>query len=136
MAYSGKKPGSPKTGGRIKGTPNKSTQALYERAEALGVDPFEILLYFAKGDERSLGYNSEQYRETEYGKVVVVRITPEMRIRAAAEACQYLYPKRKAIEISGNEGGPLDVFLQMTPEQRAQNMEQLEKRLGRKKEAA
>lgn len=71
--------GLPKTGGRTKGTPNKSTEALLEKCERLNIDPFEALLLIARdGDEE---------------------IT---RLNALKEACSYLFPKRKAIEHTGD----------------------------------
>lgn len=127
------KPGHKKHGGRKPGTPNKKTKDLLERAEALGIDPFEILLYFAAGEEEKLGYDGKQYRKGAFGDEYVVRITPEMRIEAAKQACQYLHPKRKAIEVSAKDGGPLELYLLMTPEERARKREELEKRLGKKK---
>lgn len=93
----GKRPGS----GRKKGTPNKDSLPLLQKAKQLNVDPFEILLLFANGDWKGLGYayptatrvgkNGETYE--------VDIITPEHRLKAAAESSQYLYPKRKAIQI-------------------------------------
>lgn len=37
-----------KTGGRQKGTPNKSTQTLLQKCEALGIDVFQAMLELAK----------------------------------------------------------------------------------------
>lgn len=71
------------------------------KASELGIDPFEVLLLFASGDWKKLGYTGEtftrfakDYSNEEY------TINPAVRARAAAEAAQYLYPKRKAIEIN------------------------------------
>lgn len=96
----GRKPGGQKTGGRVAGTANKKTIEVQEIAKNLGVNPFEILLYFAKGDWKKLGYASntttrysvagEPYEED--------IISPELRSSSASKACEYLYPKRKAIE--------------------------------------
>lgn len=87
--------------GRKKGTPNKKSISLIEKAEDYGVDPFEILLMYAKGDWQGLGYDDRS--ETRYSKsgepYYVMNITTEHRLRAASEACQYLHPKRKALEI-------------------------------------
>lgn len=92
--------GHRKIGGRKKGTPNKDTIPLEQKAQELDVDPFEILLYFAKGDWKSLGYKSAtKTMYTNTGEPYEVEIiTPEHRIKAAAESAQYLYPKRKAME--------------------------------------
>jgi hypothetical protein len=87
--------------GRQKGTPNKKSLALLERAQALGVDPFEVLLRFAKGDWQGLGYDSPtEIIMTKTGPMEKDRITPDHRLSAASQACQYLYPKRKAIEVT------------------------------------
>lgn len=95
--------GHKRLGGREKGTPNKKTRELEQMAEELGIIPFKQLLLFAKGDWKALGYdsavvvrvgkNGETYEQE--------RITPEMRFKATSESCAYLYPKRKAIEHSG-----------------------------------
>lgn len=107
-------PGPPKgvrIGGRQKGTPNKEVKSLRAIAESLGVNPFEFLLRFAKGDWKGLGYDSPtrivsytQSGEAIYDDV----IKPEIRFKAASEATQYLEPKRKAIEHSGPGGGPIE----------------------------
>ena len=73
-----------KTGGRKKGTPNKGSAPCSEKAHELGIEPFTVLLLFAAGDWQKLGYAAP--------------IDPAIRCKAAAEACHYLYPKRKAIE--------------------------------------
>lgn len=92
-----------KYGGREKGTPNKKTNELMEKAKQLKCDPFEILCYFALGDWKKLGYKDEYtYAPTQKGEVIEKHvISPEIRQKAASEAAQYLYPKRKAIEHSG-----------------------------------
>lgn len=97
-----------KTGGRKKGTPNRSTQELFEKCKKVGVDPFEILLYFSKGDWKSLGYESEfETRVARTGELIEVRvIEPELRFKAASKAADFLYAKRKAVELSSEEGKP------------------------------
>lgn len=93
---SNKTPGS----GRVAGTPNKNTIDLQRISEELGIHPFKILLHFAAGDWKSLGYETETYLEhgKEYSNEVLY-IKPETRLKAAAHAADYLYPKRKSIEI-------------------------------------
>lgn len=63
--------GEPRTpgSGRKKGTPNKRTQNLMEICAEEGIDPFRALCRSAKESERSLH-----------------------------ELCQYVLPKRKALE--------------------------------------
>ena len=87
-------------GGRQKGTPNKKTKELNSIAERLDVDPFEILLLFAKGDWKALGY-SKEFELTGFGRKYTLE--PSVRAKCAAEACNYLFPKRKAIEHSLDE---------------------------------
>jgi hypothetical protein len=96
----GKPVGLEKSGGRQKGTPNKKTQDLLNKAEELGVDPFEILLFYAKRDWEALGFESPEIEKAgKDGQVFYEdRITAKMQMDAASEACQYLFPKRKAVE--------------------------------------
>lgn len=95
-----------KTGGRKAGTPNRATEDLIAKANRLGCDPFDILLHFAKGDWEALGYDSSVYvRESKDGTESVTLsyvITPEVRAKAAIEACKYLFPQKKAIQIDSN----------------------------------
>lgn len=97
-----------KTGGRQKGTPNKDTQELKEIAERLGVNPFEVMLLFAKGDWQALGYKNEMYVSSEGDKSTSYKYTidPATRAKMASDACQFMYPKRKSIEVLSAEDGP------------------------------
>lgn len=101
--------GGPKTGGRQKGTPNKESTTAASIAARLGVDPMEILLYFAIGDYKALGYENELYhKETASGEVKMgYVITPETRMNAAKEAAKYIYPQLKALEHTGDVAGGL-----------------------------
>lgn len=93
-----------KTGGRRPGSLNKTNQSLLDKAKAYGCDPFDVLLKFAAGDWEGLGYDNECYQaEKPDGSIKLgYTITPDMRLRASSEASKYLYPQRKAIELSGN----------------------------------
>mgnify|MGYP001237754844 CR=1 FL=1 len=86
---------------RPKGSMNFKTDYLFEIARKRGVDPFNILLRFAAGDWKGLGYKEEKTTkfigENSYEEYT---ISPELRMSAASKACEYLYPKRKAIEHS------------------------------------
>lgn len=96
--------GHPKVGGRVKGTPNRSTQELEALTRKLKCNPFEILIHFAKGDWEALGYDSGVIiKESKDGESTFMEytISPELRAQCAEKACQYLHPKRKAIEMSG-----------------------------------
>lgn len=105
--------GQRKTGGRKRGTPNKRTEPLIERAEKLGIDPFEILLHFAKGNWECLGYESATTTAFTNAGIEFEEptISPELRVTAAKAACEYLHPKRKAIEIEDKGEGKMPKFM-------------------------
>jgi hypothetical protein len=77
----GRPKGLAKTGGRKLGTPNKNSQALSERLESLGCDPIEGLARIALDPATK----------------------PELKVRCFAELAQYVYPKRKAVDLALNE---------------------------------
>ncbi len=98
--------------GRKAGTPNKKTADLLERSKKLGIDPFTVLLMFCKRDWKGLGYKSGTIlKATKSGECFEVDvITPDNQLTAACAAAQYMYPKRKAIEVKedpGNRPRPL-----------------------------
>lgn len=81
--------------GRKKGTPNKFTKSLQDKCDELGVDPFMVLLKFTQHDD------------------------PQIAMQAAKEVCQYILPKRKAIEVSGENpfaDRPLEELKEMVKE--------------------
>lgn len=87
----GFKPGHKKIGGRQKGTPNRQTRTIEEKCAAAGIDPFEVLIQLCKDPDKGF------------------------QMHAAKELCQYLAPKRKAIETTqipvddmGEDLGPTD----------------------------
>lgn len=67
------------------------TAKLHARASALGISPFDVLLYFAGGQHQALGYAESD-------------ITPRLRFAAASEACKYLFPQLKSIEHKEDTG--------------------------------
>lgn len=96
-----------KTGGRKKGVRNKDRLGLEERARRLGIDVFETLAHFAAGHWKELGYENECYvMENAQGATKIgYTISPEMRMKASTELMKYIYPQKKAIEMSsGSEG--------------------------------
>jgi hypothetical protein len=81
MAGGGAKPGE-RRGGRQRGTPNKRTLEVAERLAALRCDPI-----------------------TGMARIAMNRKNPvELRARMFAELAQYIAPKRKALEHSGDSG--------------------------------
>jgi len=77
-------------------------------ADEIGVNPFEILLYAAGGLWQELGLTSPTITKVSaQGNEYEVEALPiELRIAAAKEACQYLHPKKRAIEHSGSDDAP------------------------------
>lgn len=89
MGLRGPKPGSkrgPGTG-RKKGTPNKRSVLASDIFKKLKYDPLDSLIKLAKSK----------------------KLPKDLQIRVDQELCGYLWPKRKAIEITGQDGGPISV---------------------------
>jgi hypothetical protein len=105
-------PGSNRTpgSGRKKGTPNKRTGEAREVFVKHKIDPLEVLALMAKGDWKALGYKE--------GEEPDQKLALELRFYAAKEGAQYLYPKRKAVEIT-NEGGVQVQVHHVAPEEAA-----------------
>lgn len=76
-----------KTGGRVAGTPNKATTDIQAKLAAIGCDPIEGLARIA----------------IDSGTAVAIRA------RCYAELSQYVAPKRKAIEHTGEGGNALHI---------------------------
>lgn len=76
----GKRPGSPKSGGRQKGTPNKINSAFAERVRESGKDVVGVMLEFLDSPDE------------------------DMRFAAAKELLPYLHPKLRATEHSVKDG--------------------------------
>lgn len=115
-------------GGRSKGTPNKDKATLAEKAKELGVDPFEVMLLFAKGDWKALGYEKEFIEKM--GKDCVnyeYVIDPAVRAKMASEASQYLHAKRKSIEHSGTVGQEHSGAVSISPVKVSELVEMLKK---------
>lgn len=81
--------------GRKKGVPNKNKQALWARLdrEFPGWNPVVQMAEAANNPE----------------------LTFEQRISAAKEAAKYLVPQLKAVEVSGPDGGAIDVVVNVIP---------------------
>ena len=98
------KKGHKKVGGKKKGSVNKATQSLQDRARELGINPFEIQLFIAAGKWKELGYTKETKTEyTQFGVPVEVERFPiELRQKAAKDVSPYLYPQLKSVEHKGD----------------------------------
>lgn len=79
----------PKVGGRVKGTMNRKSESLFELCEEMGFNPFAELmrLAFSTDDEA-------------------------VRASCLKELCQYLYPKRKAVELSMDPDSAFKVIIE------------------------
>jgi hypothetical protein len=91
----------PKTGGRTKGTPNKHKKGFRERLRAycdqLGVDPHKFMAdMIADTSEITYGMNVDGT------PITGPAVKPELKFNAAKELAQYIEPKLKAIEHSGD----------------------------------
>lgn len=101
--------GEGKTGGRRSGTPNKDNIDLQRISEELGISPFKILLHYAAGNWKELGFKDEYELRVSRGEAYhVLTIDPSVRVKAAAHACEYLYPKRKSVEIIQIQQEPIE----------------------------
>lgn len=92
--------GHAKKGGRVAGTPNKRTQALTELKEKTRLDPLDFFRAVLEADLSTLKGDAP---------------TLDQRLTAAKELASYLYPKRKAIEVSG-EGAEVSIQLRWPEE--------------------
>jgi hypothetical protein len=101
-----------KTGGRIKGTPNKKTEHFFELCDKHDHDPVEFNILVAKNDWEALGY--EKPTITCYTKsgdsYEQDRITVTDRMQANNKLLEFMYPKRKAIEISNSDESDKGTF--------------------------
>lgn len=95
-----------KAGGRVKGTPNKSTEYIQRVIEEKGFCPILTMVMIAQNDWEGLGYESPEYERQGFQGVTFSEpvITLDHRIVATKTLISYLYPKRKAIEHSVAEG--------------------------------
>lgn len=81
--------------GRAKGTPNKKTQVLVEILEAKDFNVPAKLIELVNGG----------------------LLLPKEQADVLLELMQYVYPKRKAVEMTGADGEPLQVVAPRTTEE-------------------
>ena len=122
MPRGGSKPGE-RRGGRKLGTPNKNSTRVAEICNRLKCDPVELMVKICKGDlpcgvchgagrspfqparGESIGVRT---CESCYGSGKE-RIGPRERQAAASDLMGFIYPKLKAIELTGADGEALDM---------------------------
>ena len=83
----------PENAGRKKGSKNKKTLAAHLKAQEMNIDPFEMLLLFAANRFEELGYAKQ--------------IPMDIRFNAVKEACTYMLPKKRSVEIVAEDQEPL-----------------------------
>ncbi len=105
MGKPGKPKGLPKSGGRKAGTPNKKSNDLWAICEHHNVHPFEAMILIAIAE-------TDKHRQFEMWERIA----------------QYVHPKRKALEVAGNNGEPISVEVKD-----AKHKEELIRRLQDKK---
>lgn len=82
----------------------RSSRKLTTIAEEMGICPFTMLLHAVAGNYQAFGYDKPTIIKMSKDGVYEEEVLPvPLRLMAAKEAAQYLYPKKKAIEISGAE---------------------------------
>jgi len=128
MGKRGPAPGSPRTGGRKKGTPNKKTQALLDRLEELACDPLELSAKIALGEELDGPHPSlssfhafadklakledkggavtpeliEELRTLVDDNLTSGYVPLELRSKHIVDLMQYAHPKRKPEDRAGS----------------------------------
>lgn len=84
--------------GRKKGVPNKKTAELMETIAKLNFDPAEALVYCYKEAQKIFDYRKK--RNNLAGALVAL----DRMETCASDLAQYVFPKKKAIEHSGEVG--------------------------------
>jgi hypothetical protein len=93
--------GAPAGPGRPKGSTNASSRMVQEKCELMGIDPVAVLILFTGNRWQELGYKSEK------NKFGFPTIPTKLRAECAMELANYIAPKLKSIEHTGEGGGPM-----------------------------
>lgn len=103
-------PGRP---GRPKGSLNARTSDLLDICKKHDFNPFEALVLYAKGDHETL--KLPKYTVVSITKegepIEKLTISPELRQKSAKDACAFIIPTLKAVELTGAEGA--DIFARL-----------------------
>ena len=120
----GRQPGTTKTGGRIKGSTNKKTLEVIDTLAKLKCDPIEGMAKIAMDDRSALDKKSQKIVKElrvllkskpdllEFFEMVLASwkgYAPELRAKMYSELAQYVFPKRKAVELSTDPNNPIAV---------------------------
>ncbi|MBO9665929.1 MAG: hypothetical protein J7501_03880 [Bdellovibrio sp.] len=109
-----------KTGGRVAGTPNKRTLVLADLLEEHGHDPALELVKVSQ--ECDIRYQEAVAQAEEGGKLVSpgVGFWLELKADVNRDLMQYLFPKRKAVEIKTEDPSKENFKLSYSPESLAE----------------
>lgn len=126
----GRQLGTTKTGGRIKGSTNKKTLEVIDTLAKLKCNPIEGMAKIAMDDRAPLDTKNrkmvKELRDLLKGKPDLLEFfemvlaswqgyAPELRAKMYSELAQYVFPKRKAVELSTDPDNPLAFeFIQRT----------------------
>jgi hypothetical protein len=88
----GSKPGE-RRGGRTKGTPNKRSAEQREKLAAGGLLPLDVMLFVMRN----------AYQLGDY----------ETALDSASKAAPYVHPRLAATQVTGIDGGPMEMSLQI-----------------------
>ncbi len=112
-----------KSGGRIKGSANKKTVEVIETLAKMKCDPITGMAKIAMGKSAldagamrivkkiraALKGEKDQLEFFELLLTSWRKSSPELQAKMFSELAQYIYPKRKAIEVTGPGGNPVPV---------------------------
>ena len=128
----GRPAGTPKTGGRQKGTPNAKTKGILAKLKELDCDPIVGMAMMAKGEipcincnddgkmsllavMRAFGIKPEEELIKGFSETLIQcpmcdgskteRVGQKIRSDMYKELANYVAPKRKSLEVSGHLGG-------------------------------
>jgi hypothetical protein len=97
--WGGKRPGA----GRPKGSKGKRTERVEELLERIGCDPIEGMALIASNDAEALGLAD--------GETIPITL----RAKMYSELAPYVAPKRRATELTIDQGNHQHVIMQLSP---------------------
>ena len=100
--------------GRKAGTPNRRTVELMDALHAAGYDPEQdnpiVWMFKVYTGELTMPVATVIDKETGEREIEDVPLEPALRVKCMSEVAQYLFPKRKAVEVTGKDGEVLKVY--------------------------
>lgn len=115
------KPGDKKpiNSGRKKGKLNAKTEHFFEICEKMNHDPVTFNVMLAQNDWQSLGYPNRTFTSfTKSGETFETDyISVNDRVSANNKLLEFMYPKRKAIEVTSGEKDNTAIILAYNPKE-------------------